>query len=45
MSLGNVISSSYGGTKDNTFVSEEDNVLLKKFKVPSFEVQVSSSVL
>lgn len=40
VSLGNVISSSYGGTKDNTFVSSEDNILLKKYKVPSFEVQV-----
>lgn len=40
VSLGNVISSSYGGTKDNTFVNAEDNVLLKKHKAPSFEVQV-----
>lgn len=40
VSLGNVLSASYGGTKRNTFVSDTDNDLLKKFKVPSFEVQV-----
>merc|ERR1719244_688831 len=40
VSLGNVLSASYGGTKRNTFVSDADNELLKKFKVPSFEVQV-----
>merc|ERR1739844_277155 len=28
------------GTKRNTFVSDADNDLLKKYKVPSFEVQV-----
>jgi len=40
VSLGNVLSASYGGTKRNTFVTDDDNELLKKFKVPSFEVQV-----
>jgi len=40
VSLGNVLSASYGSTKRNTFVSDADNELLKKFKVPSFEVQV-----
>jgi len=40
VSLGNVLSASYGGTKRNTFVSDTDNELLKKYKVPSFEVQV-----
>ena len=35
MSLGNVLSASYGGTKKNTFVTEADNELLKKYKVPS----------
>ena len=40
VSLGNVLSASYGGTKKNTFVTDADNDLLKKFKVPSFEVQV-----
>lgn len=40
VSLGNVISSSYGGTMNNTFVNETDNQLLKKHKGPSFEVQV-----
>ena len=33
MSLGNVLSASYGGTKKNTFVSDADNDLLKKYKV------------
>ena len=40
VSLGNVISSSYGGTQKNTFVSDQDDLLLKKYKVPSFEIQV-----
>lgn len=40
VSLGNVLSSSLTSTKDNPFVSEEDNQILKKYKVPSFEVQV-----
>ena len=40
MSLGNVLSSSLTSTKDNTFVSAADNELLKKYKIPSFEVQV-----
>merc|ERR1719245_843500 len=40
VSLGNVLSASYGGTKKNTFVSDADNDILKKYKVPSFEVQV-----
>jgi len=40
VSLGNVITASYGGSKRNTFVSDSDDDLLKKFKVPSFEVQV-----
>merc|ERR1719378_1858746 len=40
VSLGNVLSASYGGTKKNTFVSDADNDLLKKYKGPSFEVQV-----
>ena len=33
VSLGNVLSASYGGTKKNTFVSDADNDLLKKYKV------------
>lgn len=40
VSLGNVISSSYKVTTKNTFVSDQDDLLLKKFKVPSFEIQV-----
>ena len=36
MSLGNVLSASYGGTKKNTFVSDADNDLLKKYKVRLF---------
>ena len=36
MSLGNVLSASYGGTKKNTFVSDADNDLLKKYKVTFF---------
>ena len=33
VSLGNVLSASYGGTKKNTFVSDADNDILKKYKV------------
>lgn len=33
VSLGNVLSASYGGTKNNPFVGETDNELLKKYKV------------
>jgi len=40
VSLGNVLTASYASAKRNTFVSDQDNELLKKFKVPSFEVQV-----
>jgi hypothetical protein len=40
VSLGNVLSSSLTSPKANTFVSASDNELLKKYKVPSFEVQV-----
>ncbi len=40
VSLGNVLSSSLTSPKANTFVSAADNELLKKYKVPSFEVQV-----
>merc|ERR1719410_2353858 len=40
VSLGNVLSSSYQVTKPSPFVSSEDNEILKKWKVPSFEVQV-----
>jgi hypothetical protein len=35
-----VLSSSLTSPKANTFVSASDNELLKKYKVPSFEVQV-----
>jgi hypothetical protein len=35
-----VLSSSLTSPKANTFVSAADNELLKKYKVPSFEVQV-----
>jgi hypothetical protein len=34
------MSSSLASTRDNTFVSAADNELLKKYKIPSFEVQV-----
>jgi len=40
VSLGNVLSSSYQVTKPSPFVSAADNEILKKWKVPSFEVQV-----
>jgi len=40
VSLGNVLSASYGSPQRNTFVSDADHELLKKFKVASFEVQV-----
>lgn len=40
VSLGNVISSNYASLKRETFISAEDDALFKKFKVPSFEVQV-----
>ena len=40
VSLGNVLSSSYKVTKPSPFVSADDNEILKKWKVPSFEVQV-----
>jgi len=40
VSLGNVLSASYSVKKRSTFVSDEDDSLLKKYKVPSFEVQV-----
>jgi len=40
VSLGNVLTASYASAKRNTFVNDQDNELLKKFKVPSFEVQV-----
>jgi len=40
VSLGNVLSSSYKVTKPSPFVNAEDNEILKKWKVPSFEVQV-----
>ena len=35
-----MLSSSLTSPKANTFVSAADNELLKKYKVPSFEVQV-----
>merc|ERR1719334_2183578 len=40
VSLGNVLSASYGSPQRNPFVSDADHELLKKFKVASFEVQV-----
>mmetsp|Transcript_25207 Transcript_25207/g.30994 ORF Transcript_25207/g.30994 Transcript_25207/m.30994 type:complete len:791 (-) Transcript_25207:719-3091(-) len=41
VSLGNVLSASYGsGEKPVTFVAHDDQVLFKKFKGDSFEVQV-----
>lgn len=40
VNLGNVIASSYKTDQKTTFVSDEDHELLKKWKVPSFEVQV-----
>ena len=40
VSLGNVLSSSYQVTKPSPFVNAADNEILKKWKVPSFEVQV-----
>ena len=43
VSLGNVLSASYGGTKRNTFVSDADNDLLKKYKV-GLVVKSSSNV-
>jgi hypothetical protein len=41
VSLGNVLSGSLAATKDHTFVSAADNELLKKYKIPAFELQVS----
>jgi len=40
VSLGNVLSASYGVSKPAPFLSAADNELLKLWKVPSFEVQV-----
>jgi len=40
VSLGNVLSASYGVSKPAPFLSSADNDLLKLWKVPSFEVQV-----
>jgi len=40
VSLGNVLSASYGVSKPAPFLSVADNELLKLWKVPSFEVQV-----
>jgi len=40
VSLGNVLSASYGGTKKYNFMSEADNELFKKYKLDGFEVQV-----
>ena len=40
VSLGNVLSAAYKVSKPSPFVSPEDNEILKKWKVPSFEVQV-----
>ena len=39
VSLGNVIGASYA-VKNNPFISDSDNELFKKYKIPSFEVQV-----
>jgi hypothetical protein len=41
VSLGNVLSGSLSATKDHTFVSAADNELLKKYKIPAFELHVS----
>ena len=40
MNLGNVIASSYKADQRTTFVSLEDHEILKKWRVPSFEIQV-----
>ena len=40
VSLGNVLSASYGVSKPAPFLSSYDNIFLKLRKVPSFEVQV-----
>ena len=40
VSLGNVLSASYKMSKPSPFISPADNEILKKWKVPSFEVQV-----
>jgi len=40
VSLGNVLSASYKMSKPSPFISAADNEILKKWKVPSFEVQV-----
>ncbi|TRY77858.1 hypothetical protein TCAL_11907 [Tigriopus californicus] len=43
VNLGNVIASSYKTDSKTTFVSETDHEILKKWRVPSFEVQVGTT--
>ena len=40
VNLGNVVKSGYKAAGKSNFVSKEDNELLKKFKLPSFELKV-----
>merc|ERR1712029_76179 len=40
VNLGNVVKSGYKVTTKSLFISDEDDVLLKKFKLPSFELKV-----
>jgi len=40
VNLGNVVKSGYKATSKSLFISDEDDVLMKKFKIPSFELKV-----
>ena len=40
VNLGNVVKSGYKVTSKSLFISDQDDVLMKKFKIPSFELKV-----